>query len=142
MTDLHTLGSFDSNLLKTLSLLHGPNNGLDKLFDLLVETADVSVLLCRLLVHLHSLDSAVVFGWQGVEDEVGVLVDSNQVAGLQLLVIHQADERKENGLPSRCLNDSRFSNSCSIKVNVGTFFRRFGSGIEIEQFDNVTDEVR
>jgi hypothetical protein len=56
-----TFGSFDANLLKALRLLHRPDNGFYKLLDLLVQTTNICVLLCRLLIDLHSLDSAVIF---------------------------------------------------------------------------------
>ena len=34
---------------------------LDELLDLLVQTTDIRIRLCRSLVHLHSFDSGVVF---------------------------------------------------------------------------------
>jgi hypothetical protein len=52
-----TLRSLDANLLKTLGLLHWPHNGFHELLNLLVEPSNICVLLRRLLVHFHSLDS-------------------------------------------------------------------------------------
>lgn len=65
-----TLGCLDANLLETIRLLHGPDNGLDQLLDLLGQATDVGVLLGRLLVDLHRLDSAVVLCGEGIEDEI------------------------------------------------------------------------
>ena len=89
--------------------------------------------ICRLGVHsrdgqpcpyinLHSLYTTIILGGKRVENQVGVLVHANQVARLQLVRVDQADERKEDGLPGRGLNDSRLSYSCSVKIDVGTFF--------------------
>jgi hypothetical protein len=65
-----TFGSLDSDLLEALSLLHGPDNSFDQLFNLLVQTTDVGVLFGGLLVDFHGLDSAVVLGGECVENEV------------------------------------------------------------------------
>ena len=44
------------------------HNGLYKLLYLLVKTADVTVVLRGLLIHLHGLHARVVLGWQCVQD--------------------------------------------------------------------------
>lgn len=74
-----------------LLVCHRQHNSLNQLLDLLVETANVGILLGGTLVHLHGLDSCVILRRQGLEDEVRVLVDADQVTRLQLLGIHQAD---------------------------------------------------
>jgi hypothetical protein len=65
-----TLGCLDADLLEPLGLLHGPHYRLNELLDLLVQTSDIGVLLRWLLVDFHGLDTAVVLGGQGVENEV------------------------------------------------------------------------
>ena len=65
---MRTLGRLDADLLEPLSLLHWPDDSLNELFDLLVQTTNICILLGRLLVDLHCLHSAVVFGGQCVED--------------------------------------------------------------------------
>lgn len=89
----HTFGSLDSDLLESLGLLHGPDNSFNQLFNLLVQTTDICVFLRRLLVNFHCLDSAVVFGRECVENEVRVLVHTNEISGLELLVVDETDER-------------------------------------------------
>ena len=59
-TGLDTFWCLDTDLLEALSFFHGPHNSFDKFFDLLVQTADVGVLLCRLLIDLHGFDAGVV----------------------------------------------------------------------------------
>lgn len=44
------------------------NNSLYKLLYLLVKAANVTVVLCGLLIHLHGLNARVVLGWQCVQD--------------------------------------------------------------------------
>ena len=39
-------------------------------------------------------------------------------------MINEADERKEDGLSSRGLDDCGFANSCSVKVDVCALFCR------------------
>src|SRR5690242_16089111 len=68
--DCHTFGCLDANLLEPLCLLHGPYNSLHQLFNLLVQTSDISVLLRWLFINLHGLDSAVIFGGQCVQNEI------------------------------------------------------------------------
>jgi hypothetical protein len=68
--EIHTLGSLDSNLLETLSLLHGPDDSFDQLFNLLVQTTNVGVLFGGLLVNFHGLDSAVVLCGECIKNEV------------------------------------------------------------------------
>ena len=58
---------------------HGQHHRLHQLLDLLVQAADVAVLLGRPGVHLHGLHPAVVLRGQGVQDEVTVLVNTHQV---------------------------------------------------------------
>jgi hypothetical protein len=65
-----TLGRLDADLFESLCLLHRPYDSLDKLLNLLVQAADVCVLLCRLLIDLHRLDSAVVLCGKSVENEI------------------------------------------------------------------------
>jgi len=95
-----TFGGLDSNLLEALGLLHGPDDSLDQLFNLLVQTTNVGVLFGRLLVDLHGLDSAVVLGGECVENEVRILVDANEVTRLELFVVDKTDQGQEDCLAS------------------------------------------
>lgn len=88
-----TFRGLDANLLEPIGFLHGPHNRLDQLLDLLIQPAHVSVLLRGLLIHLHGFDSAVIFGRQGVEDEIRVLVNADEIGGLQLVRVDEANER-------------------------------------------------
>ena len=65
-----TLRCLDANLLESLRLLHRPYNSLDQLLNLLVQTTNICVLLRRLLIDLHGLDSAVVFRGKCVQNEI------------------------------------------------------------------------
>ena len=117
-----TLGRLDTDFLEPFGLLHGPDDGLYQLLDLLVQAADVGVLLGGLFVHLHRLDSAVVLGGQGVEDQVRVLVDADEVGGLEGVGVNKADEREEDGLPGRRLDDGRLAYAGGIEIDIGTLF--------------------
>lgn len=119
----HTLWRLDANLLEPLRLLHGPDDGLDKLLDLLVETTNVRVLLCRLLIDLHGLDSAVVLGRKRVENEIGVLIDTNKIARLQGGGVDQTDQREEDGLSCRCLDDCGLAHAGGIQIDVGALLQ-------------------
>jgi len=111
---LRTFGSLDSNLLETLGLLHGPDNSLYQLFNLLVQTTDVGVLFGGLFVDFHGLDSAVVLGGESVENEVRVLIDTDEITRLELFVVDEADEGQEDGLASGGLDDGRLAYACGI----------------------------
>ena len=87
---------------------------------MLVESTDVGIGLCRLLVHLHRLDSRVVLGGEGVENEVGILVDTDQISRFEGFGGNESDERKEDGLTSRGLDDGAFAGTLSVEVDVGT----------------------
>lgn len=126
-----TLWRLDANLLEALGLLHGPHDGLDELLNLLVQPTDVAVLLSRLLVNLHGLDSAIVLCRESVEDQVRVLVDADQVAGLEGFGVDEADEGQEDGLSRRRLDHGRLADPCGIEVDVGALLQRLGRGIEV-----------
>jgi hypothetical protein len=44
-------------------------------------------------------------------------------------------------LPSRCFDDCRFAYASSIKVDVGSLFRRLSFNVEVEELNNISDEV-
>ena len=54
--------------------------------------------------YLHGLDPRVVLCRELFEDEVGVLVDAHEVAGLQLLRLDEPDHGQEVRLPGRRLD--------------------------------------
>ena len=136
-----TFGSLDSNLLEALGLLHGPDNSLYQLFDLLVQTTNVGVLFGGLLVHFHGLDSAVVLGGECVENEIRVLVDTDEITRLKLFVVDKTDQGEEDGLASRCLDDGRLAYACGIQIDVGSLFGSIFFDVQVEDLDNVSDEV-
>lgn len=136
-----TLGSLDSDLLEALSLLHRPDNSLDQLFNLLVQTTHICVLFRGLLVDLHGLDSAVIFGGQSVKDQVRVLVDTDEVSRLELLVVHKADEGEEDGLSGGCLDNGGFADAGGVEIDVGAFFGGIFFDIKVKDFNNVADKV-
>ena len=57
-----TFGGFDAYLLEPVRLLHRPDDSLNKLLYLLVQSTDICIFLRGLLVNFHSFDSAVIFG--------------------------------------------------------------------------------
>jgi hypothetical protein len=126
-----TLWRLDANLLESFGLLHRPDNSFNELLDLLVQTSNISVLLSWLLVDLHGLDTAVVLGGQGIENKIGVLVHTNQVTGLQLLVVDETDERQEDGLSCGGFDDGGLAYAGRVQVDVCAFFRSFGCDVEI-----------
>ena len=75
-------------------MCHREHDGLHQLLYLLIEAANVAVVLCRLLIHLHGLDSGVILCWQRVQNEVGVLQQTNSnsrglMSCLHLAIIEQ-----------------------------------------------------
>lgn len=64
-------------------MLHRQHDSLDQLLNLLIKTTDVRVRFCRSLVYFHRLDPRIVLGRQGVENKIGVLLDTDQIARLQ-----------------------------------------------------------
>jgi hypothetical protein len=138
---MHTLWRLDADLLEPFSLLHGPDDSLDELLNLLVQTTDICVLLGRLLIDLHRLHSAVVLGGQCVKDEIRVFVDTDKVTGLEFLVVDQTDERQEDGLSCGCLDDRRLAYSGGVEIDVCTLLSRFSRDVQIQYFDNVADQV-
>mmetsp|Transcript_6297 Transcript_6297/g.18868 ORF Transcript_6297/g.18868 Transcript_6297/m.18868 type:complete len:332 (+) Transcript_6297:939-1934(+) len=93
------LRGFDPQAVEAVLVRHGQHDGLDQLLNLLIQPADVGVVLGGLLIHLHRLYTAIVLGGKRVKDEVRILVDAHQVAGLELVGVHQPNDRQEDGLP-------------------------------------------
>ena len=56
-------------------------------------------------VNLHGFDSRVVFCRKLLEDEIRVLIDTDEIARLHVLGVHEADHRQEVGLTGRGLDD-------------------------------------
>ena len=65
----------------TYLMCYREHNCLHQLLYLLIEATNVTVVLCRLLIHLHGLDSGVILCWQRVQNEVGVLQQTNSNSG-------------------------------------------------------------
>lgn len=138
---VRTLRGLDTDLLEPIGLLHWPNNSLHQLLDLLVKSTDIGVLLGGFLVDLHGLDSAVVLGGKGIEDQVRVLIHTNEISRLELVRIHQSYQREEDSLAGRGLDDGGLANARRIEIDVGTFFGGLGGGIKVQELDYVSDEV-
>ena len=62
-----------------------------------------------IVAYLHGLDPRVVFCGELFQDEVGVLVDANEVARLQLFRLDETDDRQEVRLSRRCLDNCAFA---------------------------------
>lgn len=56
-------------------------------------------------------------------------------------MINETDKREEDRLPSRSFDDRGFAYTCSVKINVGTFFSCLLLDIEIKQLYDVADEI-
>jgi hypothetical protein len=117
-----TFWRFNTDLLEFLSLLHRPYYGFHKLFNLLVQASNIGVLLSRLLVHFHRLHTAVIFGREGIQNKIRILIDTDKITRSELLVVDQTDEREEDGLSGGGLDDGGFPNTCGVKVDISTFF--------------------
>lgn len=57
-------------------------------------------------------------------------------------MVDKTNERQEDGLSGGCFDNGRFAHAGCVKINVGSLFRRLGFNIEIQQFDNISDQVR
>ena len=77
-------------------MCHGDHHGLHQCLDLLVQPANVAVLLSGPGVNLRDLIPAFV-SLQGVQDQVDVLVDSHQIPRLEFLWLHQPSHWQEVG---------------------------------------------
>ena len=130
----------DTQCLELFGLLHRENDRFDEFFNLLVETSDVGIRLCRLLVNLHGLDSGVVLGGEGVEDEVRVLVDADQISRFERFGGDESDEGEEDGLTGGGLDDGAFAGTLRVEVDVGSVgFVYIGVDVENLQSERVSD---
>jgi hypothetical protein len=86
---------------------------------LLVQAANVGVHFCGFFIDFHCLDSTVVFSGKGIKDKIRVLVESNQVAGLEGGGVDEANDGEEDGLTGRGLDDGGFSLSEIVEIHVG-----------------------
>lgn len=127
-----TLGRLDSQRLELLGLLHGQDNSLHQLLNLLVQSSDIGVAVCGLLVYLHRLDPRVVLGGQGVENEVGILVDADEVSWLQCFGGDETDEREEDGLAGGGLDDGALALALGVEVDVGSLGGLILVGVNVE----------
>ena len=86
-----------SRCFEPVLVRHGEHHNLHQLLDLLVQSTNVAVLLSGPGVHLYGLHPAVILGWQGVQDQVAVLIYSNQIPLLEFLWLHQPSHWQEGG---------------------------------------------
>ena len=136
----------------------GDSHGLDELFDLLVQSTDISVRISRLLIHLHRLHSRVVFcriqqpssrsackipstslnphnllrtSRQSIQNQITILVHPDQIARSQLVSGNEPDHGQEHGLSGRRLDDGAFRIGGGRCVLGGSLFRgRFVGYVE------------
>ncbi len=80
-----TLGWLDANGLEDLAVCDGEHDGLLHLTKLLRETTNVRVLLLGLLVDLHGLDAGIILRRKLVQNQVAVLVDTNEISRLEIV---------------------------------------------------------
>jgi hypothetical protein len=113
-----TLAALDSQRLELVCLLHRKYNRLDQLLNLLIQSSNVRIRIRRFLIHLHRLDPRIVLGRQRIEDEVRVLVDSDEVSGLERGGGDEADEGEENGLARRGLDYRTGARALGVEVDV------------------------
>ena len=99
-----TLGRADTKFLEPLFLRHWEHDSLNKLLDLLIKTTDIRVLLLRLLVDLHSLDSRIVVRRQLLIDYETLLVHSDQITRLHILRLDHTEYRQVDSMTASCLN--------------------------------------
>ena len=83
----NSLRRLDSDGSEHFHVGHWKHDGFDELLDLLVAASNVGVVLTRLFVNLHSLDAGIKLAGQLLQDEIAVLVNSNQVRRLQLVAV-------------------------------------------------------
>mmetsp|Transcript_121017 Transcript_121017/g.387456 ORF Transcript_121017/g.387456 Transcript_121017/m.387456 type:complete len:206 (+) Transcript_121017:867-1484(+) len=83
---------------------HRQDDGLHQLLNLLVQTTDVAVLIRGALINLHRLHARVVLSRELVQHQVRILVHTDQVVGLDIAGLDQADDRQENRLTSSRLD--------------------------------------
>mmetsp|Transcript_11394 Transcript_11394/g.18688 ORF Transcript_11394/g.18688 Transcript_11394/m.18688 type:complete len:210 (-) Transcript_11394:563-1192(-) len=60
----HTFRWHNANCFKALLMRHRQHNSFDKLFDLLVQTTNVTILICGSLIDFHCLHSRIVLCWK------------------------------------------------------------------------------
>lgn len=80
---------------------HGKYDRLNKLFNLLVQPADIVVILGRLLVHFHRLYATIILCREHVEDQVRVLVHTDEIRGSELVWVDEADHWEKDCLEIR-----------------------------------------
>mmetsp|Transcript_32480 Transcript_32480/g.67007 ORF Transcript_32480/g.67007 Transcript_32480/m.67007 type:complete len:228 (-) Transcript_32480:540-1223(-) len=79
----HSLRGLDADVFEALLVGHGQDDCLLQLLNLLLQTANVAVLVCGALINLHRFHAGVVLWRQLVQDQVGVLVHTHQVIRFQ-----------------------------------------------------------
>mmetsp|Transcript_9208 Transcript_9208/g.35846 ORF Transcript_9208/g.35846 Transcript_9208/m.35846 type:complete len:340 (-) Transcript_9208:62-1081(-) len=137
-----TLGRANAQRLELLRVGHGQDHRLGELLDLLVEAANVGVILCGLLVNLHGLDAAVVLRGEHVEDEIRVLIDAYQIRGLQLVSVDETDDGQEDGLPRRGLEHHGLALTFAVQIYVRAVVLLLVLGLEVQDLHHVPHQVR
>ena len=56
-------------------------------------------------------------------------------------MIYKAYQGQEDGLSCRGFDDGRFADPSGVKVDVSTLFGCFRCNIEVEDFNNITDQI-
>ena len=77
------------------------------------------------LIDFHCLDTRVEFGGECVENKIRVLVDTNEVTRFELLSRDKTNEREEDGLSCRCLDDGALAFAHRIQITICTILLAF-----------------
>jgi hypothetical protein len=56
-------------------------------------------------------------------------------------MVHKSDQREENGLSGRGLNDRRLANPGGIQVDIGAFLCSFSFNVQIQELDNIANKI-
>ena len=91
-----SFGRLNPDLLEGVFVQNRQHDGLSELFDLLVESANIRVLGLGLLLEFHGLDAVVIFAGQRIQNEEGVLVDTDDVVGLESVDIDESGNGQEH----------------------------------------------
>mmetsp|Transcript_31688 Transcript_31688/g.75269 ORF Transcript_31688/g.75269 Transcript_31688/m.75269 type:complete len:334 (+) Transcript_31688:294-1295(+) len=136
------LGRLDPEGAELVLVRDGEDDRLHELLDLLVQPANVRVVLRWLLVHLHGLHPGVVLRRERVEDEVAVLVDSHQVARLKRLRVHQPHHWEEYRLPRGGLQHNALPLALAVEVHIGAILLLVLVRGDVQHLHDIANKVR
>lgn len=115
------------------------HDSLSQFFDLLVQASDISVLLRRLFLKLHGLDPRVILSRQLLQQNIGVLINANQLSRPEFRRIDKSRHREEDGIPGAGLDDNAFILGFLIQIDLSLII---DLGLDIEYLDDIGDQPR